>query len=192
MNRILNKRQAICGGVWILVVCAALILWPLRLIHEDVRSASGRTQDMLSETVDGSYVVQQRFIAQYDRLKSIDIYLAEGTVGDKFNFVLRDGSMQQVMQQIIDTGEMEQIPGYCRIQVNIDTEVGRDYYYLLQGVESEFHVAYTDNTGEDNNIYISTLYYGDVEDTERCMIADYVYESALQTEELQPVRLSPR
>lgn len=180
MNRILNKRQAICGVVWILVMCAALILWPLRLIHEEVRSASGKTQDMLSETVDGSYVVQQRFIAQYDRLKCIDIYLAEGTVGDKFNFVLRDGSMQQLMQQVIDTGEMEQIPGYCRIQVNIDTEVGRDYYYLLQGVESEFHVAYTDNTGENNNIYISTLYYGDVEDTERCMIADYVYEVSLR------------
>ena len=81
MNRILNKRQAICGVVWILVVCAALILWPLRLIHEEVRSASGKTQDMLSETVDGSYVVQQRFIAQYDRLKSIDIYLAEGKTG---------------------------------------------------------------------------------------------------------------
>ena len=180
MNRILNKRQAICGVVWILVVCAALILWPLRLIHEEVWSASGKSQDMLSETVDGSYVVQQRFIAQYDRLKSIDIYLAEGTPGDKFNFVLRDASMQQLMQQVIDTKEMEQIPGYCRIQVNIDTEVGRDYYYLLQGVESEFHVAYTDNTGEDNNIYISTLYYGDVEDTERCMIADYVYEVPLR------------
>ena len=180
MNRILNKRQAICGVVWILVVCAALILWPLRLIHEEVRSASGKTQDMLSETVDGSYVVQQRFIAQYDRLKSIDIYLAEGTPGDKFNFVLRDASMQQLMQQVIDTGEMEQIPGYCRIQVNIDTEVGRDYYYLLQGVESEFHVAYADNTGENNNIYISTLYYGDVEDTEHCMIADYVYEVPLR------------
>ncbi|MDE6214433.1 MAG: hypothetical protein K2M70_13290, partial [Lachnospiraceae bacterium] len=180
MNRILNKRQAICGVVWILVVCAALILWPLRLIHEEVRSVSGKTQDMLSETVDGSYVVQQRFIAQYDRLKSIDIYLAEGTPGDKFNFVLRDASMQQLMQQVIDTGEMEQIPGYCRIQVNIDTEVGRDYYYLLQGVESEFHVAYAYNTGENNNIYISTLYYGDVEDTERCMIADYVYEVPLR------------
>lgn len=180
MNRIINKRQAVCGVVWILVVCAALVLWPLRLIHEEVRSASGRIQDVLSETVNADYVVQQRFIAQYDRLKSIDIYLAAGTVGDKLNFVLRDGSMQQMMQQVIDTGEMEQIPGYCRIQVNIDTEVGRDYYYLLQGVESEFHVAYTDNTGGDNNIYISTLYYGDVEDTERCMIADYVYEVPLR------------
>lgn len=180
MNRILNKKQAICGTVWILAVCAALILWPLRLIHEEVRAESGRQQAAVSEAVNADCVVQQRFIAQYDRLKEIEIYLADWTKGDKFNFVLRDASMQTLMQQVIDTGDMETIPGYCRVQVNIDTEVGRDYYLLLQGVESEFHVAYADNAGENTNIYIGAVYYDGVEDTERCMIADYVYEVPLR------------
>ncbi len=180
MNRILNKRQAICGTVWILVVCAALILWPLRLIHEEVRAESSRQQTVVSEEVNADYVVQQRFIAQYDRLKEIEIYLADRVEGEKLNFVLRDASMRTLMQQVIDTGDMENFPGYLRVQVNIDTEVGRDYYFLLQGVESAFHVAYADNTGENINIYIGALYYGDVEDTERCMIADYVYEVPLR------------
>ncbi len=180
MNRILNKKQAICGTVWILAICAALILWPLRLIHEEVRAASGRQQMVVSGAVNADDVVQQRFIAQYDRLKEIEIYLADWTRGEKFNFVLRDASMRTLMQQIIDTEDMETIPGYCRVQINIDTEVGRDYYLLLQGVESEFHVAYADNAGENTNMYIGALYYDDVEDTERCMVADYVYEVPLR------------
>lgn len=180
MNRILNKKQAICGTVWILVVCAALILWPFRLIHEEVRAESSRQQTVASEAVTADYVVQQRFIAQYDRLKEIEIYLADRVEGEKLNFVLRDASMQTLMQQVIDTGDMETFPGYLRVQVNIDTEVGRDYYFLLQGVESAFHVAYADNTGENINIYIGALYYDDVEDTERCMVADYVYEVPLR------------
>ena len=180
MNRILNKKQAICGTVWILVVCAALVLWPLRLIHEEVRAVSSRQQAVVSEAVTADYVVQQRFIAQYDRLKEIEIYLADRVEGEKLNFVLRDASMQTLMQQVIDTGDMETFPGYLRVQVNIDTEVGRDYYFLLQGVESAFHVAYADNTGENVNIYIGALYYDDVEDTERCMVADYVYEVPLR------------
>lgn len=180
MNRILNKRQAVCGTVWILVVCVAFILWPLRLIKEEVRTISSREEAAFSEAVDSSYVVQQRFIAQYDRLKEIEIYLADWMAGEKFNFVLRDASMQTLMQQVIDTGDMEMIPGYLRIQINIDTEVGRDYYFMLQGVESEFRVAYADNTGDNTNIYIGALYYGDVEDTERCMVADYVYEVPLR------------
>lgn len=180
MNRILNKRQAICGTVWILVVCAALILWPFRLIHEEVRAESGREQEETSEAVTADYVVQQRFIAQYDRLKEIEIYLADRMEGEKLNFVLRDASMQTIMQQVIDTGDMEAIPGYLRVQVNIDTEVGRDYYFLLQGVESAFRVAYADNAGDNTNIYIGALYYGETEDTERCMVADYVYEVPLR------------
>lgn len=179
MNRIINKRQAILGIVWILATCILFTLWPLRLIHEEVRTESGRKESVLSGVVDSSQVVQQRFIAQYDRLKEIEIYLAEWTRGDKFNFVLRDGSMQNLMQQIIDTGDME-VPGYCRIQVNIDTEVGRDYYILLQGVESEFRVAYVSNAGEGYNVYIGAVYYDGVEDVEHCMVADYVYEVPLR------------
>lgn len=180
MNRILNKRQAICGTIWILVICAALALWPFRLIHEEVRSVSGRENAEISEAVNADHVVQQRFIAQYDRLKNIEIYLADMTRGDKFNFVLRDSSMQTIMQQVIKVGETETIPGYCRIQINTDVEVGRDYYFLLQGVESEFHVAYAGNTGDGANIYISASAYDGVEDAARCVIADYNYEVPLR------------
>lgn len=180
MNRILNKRQAICGTIWILVICATLALWPLRLIHEEVRSASGSRNREVSEPVNADHVVQQRFIAQYDRLKEIQIYLEDMTRGDKFNFVLRDASMQTMMQQVIDIKAMESIPGWCRIQINTDVEVGRDYYFLLQGVESEFHVAYADNTGDNSNIYISASSYDGVEDVERCVIADYDYEVPLR------------
>ena len=145
MNRILNRKQAICGTVWILAVCAALVLWPLRLIQEEVRAVSSRQQTVVSEEVTADYVVQQRFIAQYDRLKEIEIYLADRVEGEKLNFAVRDASMQTLMQQVIDTGDMKTIPGYLKVQVNIDTEVGRDYYFLLQGVESAFRVAYADN-----------------------------------------------
>lgn len=119
MNRILNRKQAICGTVWILAVCAALVLWPLRLIQEEVRAVSSRQQLVVSEEVTADYVVQQRFIAQYDRLKEIEIYLADRVEGEKLNFAVRDASMQTLMQQVIDTGDMKTIPGYLKVQVNM-------------------------------------------------------------------------
>ena len=98
MNRIINKRQAICGTVWVIVLCAMLILWPLRLVNETVVSDSSRQiVEESGEIVDG-HAVQQMFVAQYDRLKNIDIYFAEGTIGGEFNFVLYDASMQMIMQ----------------------------------------------------------------------------------------------
>ena len=180
MNRVINRRQAICGTAWIIILCVVIALWPLRLVKETISSDGSRTFHktvMQSEEITSGYVVQQMFIAQYDRLKNIDIYLHEGTVGEAFNFVLYDASMQVIMQQVIETGDMKQIPGYCTVQVNIDTQVGREYYYLLQGIDAPFRVAYI-NTEDSGSIYNGTLYYGNVEDTERCMIAAYDYEVA--------------
>lgn len=181
MNRIINRRQAICGTIWIIVLCVALALWPIRLIKETV-TANSKTLPgtvMESEEITSGYVVQQMFIAQYDRLKNIDIYLHEGTTGEEFNFVLYDAAMNVIMQQVINTEDMKMIPGFCTVQVNIDTQVGREYYFLLQGIEEPFRVAYQ-YTADSGNIYNGTLYYGNVEDTERCMIAVYEYEVPLR------------
>ena len=179
MDRIIYKRQAVCGTLWIIIFILAVTLWPLRLVHETVVSGSNRQIVMTSEEITPEYAVQQMFIAQYDRLKNIDIYFADGTVGEEFNFVLYDAQMKIIMQQVIETDGMKTIPGFCTVQVNIDTEVGREYYFLIQGIDASFRVAY-ENTEDSGNIYNGTLYYGNVEDTEHCMIAAYEYEMPLR------------
>ena len=179
MNKIVSKCQAIRGTVWIIIFIIAVVLWPLRLVHETVVSDSNRQIVMESETLVSGNAVQQMFIAQYDRLKNIDIYFADGRVGEEFNFVLYDARMNVIMQQIIKTDDMKTMPGFCTVQVNIDTEVGREYYFAVQGLESPFQVAY-ENTEDSGNIYIGTLYYGNVEDTEHCMVAAYEYDMPLR------------
>ncbi len=179
MNRIINKRQAICGTVWIVVLCVVVSLWPLRLVKETVVSSSSRQIVMESDEIVEGHAVQQMFVAQYDRLKNINIHLTEGEIGEKFNFVLFDASMGMIMQQVISTEDMKSIPGDCRIQINIDTEVGKPYYYLLQGMESPFRVGIED-TAASGNPYNGALYYGEVEDGEHCIIAVYEYEMPLR------------
>ena len=116
MNRILNKRQAVCGTVWIIVLCVVLSLWPLRLVKETVVSGSSRQIVMESDEIVDGHALQQMFVAQYDRLKNINLYFTEGTVGGEFNFVLYDASMNMIMQQVVSTQDMESIPGDCRVQ----------------------------------------------------------------------------
>ena len=179
MNRVTDKKQAVMTVLWIVIIGVILSLWPLRLINETVVSDTNKQMVAESEAITTDYVVKQMFIAQYDRLKDIEIYFTDGEVGAEFNFVLYDASMNIVMQQVISTEDMKAIPGYCRVQVNIDTEVGREYYYLIQGIDKPFRVAY-ENTADSGNIYNGTLYYGNVEDTEHNMIAAYDYEVPLR------------
>ncbi len=179
MNRIINKRQAVCGTVWVIIVCAVLSMWPLRLIKETIVSDSNRQMVMESGEIVSGSAVQQMFAAQYDRLKNINIYITEGTIGEEFNFVLYDAAMGVIMQQVINTKDMKSIPGDCRVQVNIDTEVGQAYYFAVQGMESPFRTGF-EETEASGNPYNGAAFYGGVEDREHSMIASYEYEIPLR------------
>lgn len=179
MNRIINKRQAVCGTVWVIVICIVVSLWPLRLVRETVTSRSDEQVVMESEPVSGGSAIHQMFVAQFDKLQSIDVYLTEGAIGEDFNFVLYDGAMNIIMQQVISTKDMKEIPGYCKVQINLDLEVGKEYYFLLQNMEMEFRVGYAD-TAASNNPYIGPLFYSEMGDTEHCMIAAYNYVMPLR------------
>lgn len=179
MNKIINRHQAICGTVWIVIVFIVITLWPLRLVNELVVSRSNQQISMQSEAITQDYTVMQMFIAQYDHLQNIKVYFMNEAAGEEFNFILYDASMKILMQQFISTDEMKEMPGFCTIQLNQDTEVGREYYYLIQGISSDFYVAYED-TQDSGTIYNGTLYYDNVEDTEHNIITEYEYRIPLR------------
>ena len=55
-----------------------------------------------SEAITEEYVVEQMFVAQYDRLESIRIFLLNESAGEEFHFVLRDASRNILMQHPAD------------------------------------------------------------------------------------------
>lgn len=179
MNKVINSRQAICGTVWIICFCMVIALWPLRLVTEKVVSGSNRQISMRSEAITEEYVVEQMFVAQYDRLENIRVFLLNESAGEEFNFILRDASRNILMEQIISTDDMKEMPGFCTIRVNQETEVGKEYYYSIQGISTDFYVAFED-TETSGTIYNGTSYYGSVEDTEHNIITEYEYKIPLR------------
>lgn len=179
MDKVITRRQAICGSVWVAIFCIIISLWPLRLINETVVSHGSGQIAMESQAITTDYVVKQRFIAQYDKLESIKVYLLNESAGEEFNFILYDSDMNILIQQVVSTDNMEEMPGYCTIPLNQTVEVGKDYYFLIQGITTNFYVAY-EETAAAENIYISTVYYGSIEDNEHCVMAEYDYTVPLR------------
>lgn len=179
MNKIINRYHAVCGVTWIIICCIVISLWPLRLITEKIVSGSNQQISMQSEAITSDYVVEQMFVAQYDYLQNIRIYLLNESAGEEFNFVLRDASRNILMQQVISTDNMEEMPGFCTVQVNLEMKVGEAYYYIIQGISTDFYAAYED-TETSGTIYNGTLYYGNVEDTEHNIITEYEYKVPLR------------
>ena len=75
MNKIINRYQAVCGVTWIIICCIVITLWPLRLVTEKIVSGSNQQISMQSEAITSDYVVEQMFVAQYNYLQNIRIYL---------------------------------------------------------------------------------------------------------------------
>lgn len=179
MNRVIDRKQAILWTTWIVIAAIIVSLWPLRIINEKIVSKSYENAVMESEEILEHYDIKQMFIAQYDRLQNINIYFTEGVPGGSFEFTLYDAKLMPVMNQNIHVKDTMIFPGFCRVQVNIDTEVGREYYYQINGIDQGFRVAFEDNE-DSGNIYNGTLYYANVEDTDHNVIARYDYKVPLR------------
>lgn len=182
MNKIVNKQQAICWVVWIVILCI-IIIRPLNYATGEHIIRSNQEMSMQSEAIKGDCLAAQKFIAPYSHLTAIRIYLLNETAGGELRFILFDTEMNPVMDQkiILDpytiVEYMEGVPGFCTIMINQDMEVGGEYCYMIQGISTDFYVAYED-TAASGTTYNGILYYNGMEVKGQNIIAEYEYENS--------------
>lgn len=176
MNKIINKHQAICGVVWIVVFCI-IILRPLSKVTEKHNIRSNQEMSMQSGAIKGDCLAAQKFIAPYSHLKDIRIYLLNETYGGELRFILFDAEMNVVSEQNIIVEAGEELPGLYTVKMNQDVETGGEYWYMIQGVSEDFYVAYED-TETSGTSYSGTLFYNGMEVKGYNIITEYDYEIA--------------
>lgn len=174
MNKIINKHQAVCGVVWIAIICI-IILRPLRFITERPVIQSNQQISVRSEAIRGDYLSAQRFTAPYSHLKDIKIYFLNETAGEEFRFILFDADLNVVTDRNIIMEDTEGLPGLYTINLNQDMEAGAEYCYMIQGVSADFYVAYED-TETSGTTYNGTLFYAGTEVKGSNIITEYDYE----------------
>lgn len=174
MNKIVNKHQAVCGVVWIVIFCI-IILRPQRFVTEKPVVQSNQQMTMQSGAIRGDCLAAQKFVAPYSHLKAIRIYFLNEMDGEEFRFILFDADMSPVMDQTILVEDMEEMPGFYTVILDQDMEAGVEYCYMIQGVSTDFYVAYED-TAASGTDYNGILYYNGMEVRGQNIITEYDYE----------------
>ena len=182
MKKIIYGRKAIQGIILLVGICLLLSLWPFRFFHEIVTSSVSVETGTMSAVIDNEKTLMQCFIAQYDHMDTIRVYLSEDSVGEHFYLRLLDEEWQMVCEEkaVIDR---ESLPGYQDVLVDIDMEVGTMYYCILQGCDSEIFVAMEAVSSADNP-YSGLLYYDNSEVPGMGLAADYNYILPLRKEKV--------
>ncbi|MBP3604385.1 MAG: hypothetical protein J6J79_09605 [Lachnospiraceae bacterium] len=178
MKKILYQSKAIQIVIVIIALCILASLWPIRIWQERVTSSVECQTGTLTEMINEEKMVLQTIVAQYDHMDTIDLYLGEDCVGESFYLRILDEQWQQVCEEETKIDPVN-LPGYQQVNIDIDMEVGKMYYIILQGKASAIYagcefVPLTDMP------HLGVLYYADVPVEGMSLVADYHYSMPLR------------
>ena len=164
MYKTVKLSRAIQYVVLILILFIMITIYPIRMWKETIPSVSNQILAGASDYVDEDYMLQ-RFIAQYNHLGTVNLYITEFENGwdrdqkvENFIFRMLDSNMEILFDTEVDT-RFAKLPGFCTVYVNEDMEVGKDYYFFLQGNKGSrirFGLEETESAGTP---YVSRLVF---------------------------------
>ena len=185
MYKIIKKSRAIQSVILLLTLLAMITIYPLRIWEETIPSVSNQVLAGSSDSVGEDYMLQ-RFIAQYDHLGTINLYVADFENGwnrdqrvDSFLFRMLDSNMEIMFEQEVDVRFID-IPGFCSVYINEDLEVGKDYYFFLQGINGSRVWFGLEETASAGTQYVSRLIYNYDELVGYNIIGEYNYTVPLR------------
>ena len=173
MKKIVYKSKAAEAVIILTAVCLLLTLWPLRIWHEQVTSKVEPQTGTMTEVINEEKTVLQTITAQYDHMDTIRVYLGENSVGEDFYLRILDEQWQMVCEEKV-TINQENLPGYQEAMIDIDMEVGKNYFVILQGDDSEIFAGYEAVPMTDMP-FLGTMYYNDSTMEGMSLVADYNY-----------------
>ncbi len=178
MNKIVYKSKAIQTVILIVAACFLASLWPLRIWHETVSTVVAPRGEIFSEVVDEEKTILQEIIAQYDHMDTIDVYLNENSHGETFFLRILDEQWQVICEE--ETAiEPKKLPGFQEVIIDVDMEVGKTYFVILQGDESEIFSGWGPVSPEEAP-YMGTMYYADSTQEGMSLMANYHYSMPLR------------
>lgn len=160
MNREVKKFHAFAFVIVLVTFAAIISIFPLRIWNDVRTEVGGGFENGYTQGVDSTHDAIQDFIAQYDRIDSISVYVNELTKGRYMHISFWDVDKWRVMyEETIDLGE-EQLPGYVDIPLGLDLEVGGNYRVMF----TVWHATYvlgTESIEGSTNPAIGSFYYQD-------------------------------
>ncbi len=179
MRKIISKKTAIRACVLIFVLIAILSIWPLRLWTGVWGFSTGGELVENENYVNFEYTLVQKFVTQYDRLSSVDLYVSEMTNGRYVSLSVCDENNAERLKTFVDVEGME-LPGYVRVPLELNVEVGKEYYLVVSHCRSKYFVGFEDVPND--SAYVGSLYYNWEEIPGRHLAAVYNYRIPLHKE----------
>lgn len=182
MKKIVYKSRAIQAVILIIAAGLLFSFFPLRLWKEQVTAFVPAQTGTVTEVIDNEKTVLQSIVAQYNHMDTIRVYLGEESTGESFYLRILDEQWQQVCEEEVAI-DASVLPGYQEALIDIPMEVGKMYYIILQGKDSQIFAGYEAVSLTDMP-YLGTMYYADSSMDGMSLAAEYHYGVPLRKEKV--------
>ena len=133
MQKIINKSTAIKSIIVIIGICLIFTVFPLGIWTQTISETMPRATNDVIGAVTQEKMAQQTFIAGYDYLYSIRIFVSSGSQGEAFYFrMLGPAPYHPMMIEDIITLDPNNTPGYYEILIDQSLELDETYSYIIQ------------------------------------------------------------
>ncbi len=163
MRKVISKSRAIKIVTLIFALIGILAVFPVRVFTQTLQTSGGGTIVSESEPINIEHNrYSQSFIAQYDRLSSLDVYVTAVETGRYITTYISDENGAILLATYTDTAEFT-IPGYIHVPVELNLEVGKEYSVRVADCRSKFRVALEDVPADPAYVGDLTLDYAKVD-----------------------------
>jgi len=180
MRHITTRAKSIKYAVWVILAAIIITIFPLRLWDEQIIT-KGNEHPAGTIEVGGEKIALQQFQAEYNHIDSIGIYIQGEYFSDSLVMRVFDENFNLLRTQTVCTDDYSSFAdgGYLDVFINLDTKVGKNYYFSLEGLTTDFIVPIqmTANSGTSNNGYLQ--YFGENKDA-YSIVSEYVYAQPLR------------
>ncbi|MGL5259878.1 MAG: hypothetical protein ACRC7V_07190 [Lachnospiraceae bacterium] len=178
MNQWIDKSKAIKYVIWGILLCVFLMIWPIGLIHPVLESKSDEVVLEESGPINVETNGTQMFLAQGKKLEAIDLYVANTPYNEIMTFRVYDSGYNQLWERFIVLQEKEyNLPGFVRVEIDLEVEEGWAYYYTVEGLSADLYLNLEDNN-TSTSFANGNMSYGGNEMEGINIIARYRYESS--------------
>ncbi|MBO4912668.1 MAG: hypothetical protein J5504_08075 [Butyrivibrio sp.] len=156
MRKIIDRKTAYRAVLILFAILAILSVWPCRLWTNVLETSAGGERIEEDQPVNIEHFYSQRFIARYDRLSSVDLYISNVEKGRYIDITVCDLGGKELVKNLIDT-EGKTIPGYVNVPLEYNVKVGEEYLLYIRGCRSKFYVNFETITDNPEAGYVERL-----------------------------------
>ena len=139
MRKIIDRKTAYRAVLLLFALLAVLSIWPGRLLTSVMETSAGGNRVEEDKTVNVECLYSQKFVARYDRLSSVDIYISKVEKGRYIDITVCDLGGKELVKNLIDTSE-KTIPGYVNVPLEYNVNVGEEYLLYIRGCRSKYYI----------------------------------------------------